>query len=115
MHGRKREPSKIVRSRIAVMPGGDVAELVTDSDGDVWACLYGAESGSWSAWRLVAHQPEDVAIAAPYPGPDGPAALVSLVSWQPEPQSATERSITPAACARTFWTLTADGLSPAGL
>lgn len=114
MNGRKREPSRITRSSIAVLPAGDIAELVVDSGNDAWCHWHTAESG-WSPWWHLANRPEDVAIAAPWDGPDGPAALIALVSWQPEPQSATERSITPAACARTFWTLTADGLSPAGL
>jgi hypothetical protein len=115
MHGREMTPRRVAHSRIAVT-GADVAEVIIDSAGAGWARWWSAGPRSWSAWHSVVPQAEDIAIAGPYPALDGSvAALVSVTVWQPEPQSLTERAIGAAPAARTFYELTADGLSPADL
>jgi len=97
----EREPSRITGTQIAVMPGGDVAELVSDSRGDAWARWYTAVSRSWSAWWRIPGKPGVVALSGPYTGPDestADAALVAVVGRSPD--------------ARSFFLLAATGLTP---
>lgn len=104
-----REPSRITGSQIAVMPGGDIAEAVSDSRGSAWARWYSAGTNSWSAWRYLAEKTEAVAIAGPYTAPGdaarlaetgstAEAVLVAVVGRSPE--------------ARSWFRLTAAGVAP---
>lgn len=61
--GTEGEPSRITASQIVVTPGGDVAEVVTDSRREAWARWHAASSGSWSEWWHIAGKPEAVALA----------------------------------------------------
>ena len=71
------------------MPGGDVAELVSDSRGNSWGRWYTAGTGSWSAWWRVPGKPGTVALAGPYAGPgeaagSTEAALVTVFGRSPD-------------------------------
>jgi hypothetical protein len=116
MHGQQREPGRIVSSRLASMPGGDVAEFVRDSGGAWFWHWFSAGTRSWSPWEPMGDRhTEDVWVTGPYGGPGGPAALVTVVTWQPEQQSPAAKAIAATGPARAFFLLTADGLTPADL
>ena len=78
------EPSRIVAAELAVMPSGDVAELVTDSLGDIWAHWFSKGPGTWSDWRRVAQKAAAAAIDGPF-GTGGEAALITVISGRGEP------------------------------
>ena len=55
-------PAQLTASRIALMPDGDLAEVVLDDIGDAYARWY--SDGSWSAWFFVGSPAVDVSVAA---------------------------------------------------
>lgn len=88
-----RVPGELIAARVAVLPDGDVAEvIVTERTGPYSVTLreaYGrwVGGGAWSAWRLVAEAVSDVSIAAD-PSGEVPAALISAVIFVPVPLGA---------------------------
>jgi hypothetical protein len=75
--GHRTTPGKIARTRVATLPDGTLAEVVTDDDMDAWARLRDP-SGTW---HHVAHRAEDIDVTA---APDGNGALVVVVAFVPD-------------------------------
>lgn len=55
-------PAPLVASRVALMPDGDVAEVVLDNVGAVYARWN--NGSTWSTWWSLGNQAQDVSIGA---------------------------------------------------
>jgi hypothetical protein len=85
-----RPPGDLIAARLAVLPDGDVAEVVmterTAAYGErlreAYVRWFG--HGAWSAWQLLTAAVSDVSIAADM-SQEEHAALVSAVIWVPLP------------------------------
>jgi hypothetical protein len=109
-------PGDLIAARIAVLPNGDVAQVVlSERTGpyavtlrEAYARWYGG--GAWSPWRLIAGDAHDISIAADI-GQQEATALVGVLVWVPAPTgviAANHVSHRPA-----FYRLTASGVVPA--
>ncbi len=81
-----RLPGELIAARVAVMPDGDVAEIILTERAapykerlrEAYARWFG--DGAWSAWHLVAEAVNDVSITADASGQE-PSALIAVVVW----------------------------------
>lgn len=101
-------PGNLIASRVAMLPGGIVAEVVLNERTEAFVRWFGG--GSWSAWRPVAERVRDVSITPDISQQD-PAALVGIVVFVPLPMGA----IAPLHVSHKseFYRLTASGIAPA--
>lgn len=113
--GHRTTPGKIARTRVALLPGAVLAEVITDEDSDSWVHVRDPD-GAWGAWHHLAHRTDDVDLTA---APDGDGALIAVVAFVPDaylstglrpPGDAYQPPVT-----RTFLRLTAAGLTDAGM
>lgn len=113
-----RLPGELIAARVAVMPNGDVAEIIlTERTGpyrdrlsEAYAGWFGG--GAWSAWHLVAEAVHDVSITADASGQE-PSALIAVVVWVPTPSGVIVANHD--ANQLRHFRLTAAGLLPADL
>lgn len=106
-----RVPGELTASRVAVLPGGDVAEVVlaerTGAYGTRFREAYARwfSDGAWSAWHFVTEGAEDVSIAA---DTGKEAALISVVVWAVAPAGAIAAN--HVAHRAEYYRMTADGV-----
>lgn len=111
-------PGDLIAARIAVLPDGDVAEVViTERTGPYAERLRGAYvrwfgNGAWSAWHLLAESVQDVSIASDT-SQQVPTALISAIVWRPVPTGVIAAN--HAAHQLMYFRLTASGVASAGL
>jgi hypothetical protein len=103
-------PGNITASRITMLEGGDLAEVVINERTEAFARWF--SDGAWSSWRPVVDGVRDVSIT-PDTSQREPAALISVVVFVPLPMGAiaplhvSHRSV--------FYRATASGVASADL
>jgi hypothetical protein len=112
-----RLPGELIAGRLAVLPGGALAEVVITGRTAPYERLREAYArwhadGGWSAWRLVAGAVQDVSVVADTSQGE-PSALVSAVVWVRLPEGAI--AATYEAHRLAYYRLTAAGIVPADL
>ena len=108
-------PGRIISADLAAVRSGDLAEVVIDSSHYVYARYCNGSLREWSAWWPAASRAHAAAIA-PYGSSDVPAALISVASWRPQPESASGRTGAPLSeSARDYYLVSAAGVIAATL
>jgi len=83
-------PGDLKASRIAVLPNGDVAQVIlSERTGPYAVTLREAHArlhhgGTWTPWRLIVGDAHDISIAADI-GQQEATALVGVIVWVPAP------------------------------
>jgi hypothetical protein len=111
-------PGELLAERLAVLPGGDIAEVIITERVAAFAerlreCYARWHAGQgWSAWQKVTGDVFDVSITPDARGAE-PAALISAVVWVPSLLGAV--AVGHDSRQLAYFQLTASGITSAGL